>query len=451
MNDTHPKMDSNMNDKVLSVAPGEGKVPVDLLYDHDWDIKAFPHLNNPDGKNGLFQKDRPVKLTHQQFFNHHILNVDKRFARHPPYLFAAVHYLEKKQIRQNMNLSYTTGHKSRDSNGKVNFHHHDGYVVLNNIKNSPTFMRKKKLELLAKLDNFGPFHWFFTLSCADKRWENIWSAILRELPELKDIKITKCVNENGFAKLKLTIELEDGTSMTLDDFKQHMKTNMRDAQEAMIRDNVLTATRVFDQRVKTFMKDIVMGKDNPMNVLLYTYRVEFQQRGAAHVHGVLWMDMSKMDKMIPGLKKSYDKLRHDQDLKDPNLTFVKEGVEIENNVKPLVEMVDMFVTCSLHSETAGGADVVLIAKETQTHHHTRSCKKKSLFAVGKCPNFHLMKLSYANLCLNTKRTSSQTLKKPLKRSLLSSTTRNSWSLCGRAVPKKVILGRTTSLTVKNGS
>ena len=63
-----------------------------------------------------------------------------------------------------------------------------------------------------------------------------------------------------------------------------------------------------------------------------------------------------MDKMIPGLKKSYDKLRHDQDLKDPNLTIVKEGVEIENNVKPLVEMVDMFVTCSLHSETAGGAD-----------------------------------------------------------------------------------------------
>ena len=195
-----------------------------------------------------------------------------------------------------MNLSYTTGHKSRDSNGKVNFHHHDGYVVLNNIKNSPTFMRKKKLELLAKLDNFGPFHWFFTLSCADKRWENIWSAILRELPELKDIKITKCVNENGFAKLKLTIQLEDGTSMTLDDFKQHMKTNMRDAQEAMIRDNVLTATRVFDQRVKTFMKDIVMGKDNPMNVLLYTYRVEFQQRGAAHVHGVLWMTCQKWTK-----------------------------------------------------------------------------------------------------------------------------------------------------------
>ena len=36
MNDTHPKLDSNMNDKVLSIAPSEGKVPVDLLYDYDW-------------------------------------------------------------------------------------------------------------------------------------------------------------------------------------------------------------------------------------------------------------------------------------------------------------------------------------------------------------------------------------------------------------------------------
>ena len=167
MNDTHPEMDCRMEDKVVSVAPGEGKTPVDFLYDHDWDIKAFPHLNNPDGGNGLFQKERPVNLTYQNFFNQRILNIDKRFSRHPPYLFSAVHFLEKKQIRRNMNLSYTTGHQVVGEKGQVSFHHHDGYIVLNDIKNSPSFMKKKKSELLAKLDNFGPFHWFFTLSCAD--------------------------------------------------------------------------------------------------------------------------------------------------------------------------------------------------------------------------------------------------------------------------------------------
>ena len=91
MNDTHPEMECRLNDKVVSVAPGEGKTPVDFLYNHDWDVKAFPHLNNPDGGNGLFQKERPVKLTYQNFFNQRILNVNKRFSRHPPYLFSAVH------------------------------------------------------------------------------------------------------------------------------------------------------------------------------------------------------------------------------------------------------------------------------------------------------------------------------------------------------------------------
>ena len=34
--------------------------------------------------------------------------------------------------------------------------------------------------MLAKLDNFGPFQFFFTLSCADLRWNENFGAILRE-------------------------------------------------------------------------------------------------------------------------------------------------------------------------------------------------------------------------------------------------------------------------------
>ena len=33
-----------------------------------------------------------------------------------------------------------------------------------------------------------------------------------------------------------------------------------------------------------------MAKDNPMNPKIYNYRVEFQARGAAHIHGVIWID-----------------------------------------------------------------------------------------------------------------------------------------------------------------
>ena len=44
----------------LSFAPGEGKVPSNILMEKDWDIKGWPSLH-PDGKFGLHHK-RKIKL-----------------------------------------------------------------------------------------------------------------------------------------------------------------------------------------------------------------------------------------------------------------------------------------------------------------------------------------------------------------------------------------------------
>ena len=46
-----------------------------------------------------------------------------------------------------------------------------------------------------------------------------------------------------------------------------------------VRKHTHTATRNFDQRVKTFIKTIVMNSFSPLNVREYSYRVEFQMRG----------------------------------------------------------------------------------------------------------------------------------------------------------------------------
>ena len=45
----------------ISVAPGEGQKPSNILSEKDWDIKAFPYLHNYDGTNGLHQQ-RKVKM-----------------------------------------------------------------------------------------------------------------------------------------------------------------------------------------------------------------------------------------------------------------------------------------------------------------------------------------------------------------------------------------------------
>ena len=65
MADMHPEMDScnqpsqpaiadrTIHDHIITVAPGEDQKPVDVCYDPGWDVKAYPHLSNMDGSNGL--------------------------------------------------------------------------------------------------------------------------------------------------------------------------------------------------------------------------------------------------------------------------------------------------------------------------------------------------------------------------------------------------------------
>ena len=84
----------------MSIAPGEGKRPTNILEETDWDIKTFPGLH-PDGNNSLHSV-RKVKLTEQDYFVQRLMNKDFRFAQNPAYVFAAAAYVEKKQINRNM-------------------------------------------------------------------------------------------------------------------------------------------------------------------------------------------------------------------------------------------------------------------------------------------------------------------------------------------------------------
>ena len=47
----------------------------------------------------LIQQERKVRLTDQNFFIQRICNKEARFARSPAYMYAAIGYLEKKQLQ----------------------------------------------------------------------------------------------------------------------------------------------------------------------------------------------------------------------------------------------------------------------------------------------------------------------------------------------------------------
>ena len=74
MTNKYPEIESNEKSSI-SIAPGEGQVPKDIMSDENWDVKSFPHLHNADGSNGKDQ-ERQVRLTEQQYSIQRICNKD---------------------------------------------------------------------------------------------------------------------------------------------------------------------------------------------------------------------------------------------------------------------------------------------------------------------------------------------------------------------------------------
>ena len=262
----HPELDVTdlIGNSNTAVAPGEGKIPTNILADPEWDIKTFPQLF-PDGKNAMKDPDRPGKLTSQQFVEQRVMNHDRRFSESPDFVFANYAYLERERLDKNVGISFQRGKKK--ANGVYSLD--DPCSVLDNVPGTPRFWQKKKYELIAKLENLGAFQVFFTLSCADLRWHETFTAFL------KDHKIHYEVI-NGSKECFVTNE--QGVVKTLDAF---MKEEENVTKYEFVRKNVLSATMHFNKRVQEFIKTIVMAKAqfHKMPVTYYNYRVEFQQRG----------------------------------------------------------------------------------------------------------------------------------------------------------------------------
>jgi hypothetical protein len=279
-------------DSMLCFAPGEGKVPTNILNNKSWDIDSFPHLF-PSGDHGMFSK-RDVSLKDQEFLTQRLCNKDTRFEQCPPFVFAAAAYLEEKQMSRNIGLTFSKGKvASRDGNIR-SYQLDDCYGVLDNCKNTPRYHQKNKYNMLAALDNFGPFHIFFTLSCADLRWTENFSSILRE----KGWTVVWDFGANSkdsAVDAEVEVLLPDGSLKKLDLF---LKEDADESLHESIRTNVFTATRTFMKRVTSFKTHILMGVNSPINIKRFSWKTEYQGRGAGHVHGVAWCDLPKISKVF---------------------------------------------------------------------------------------------------------------------------------------------------------
>ncbi|XP_072046834.1 uncharacterized protein [Amphiura filiformis] len=312
------------NESILSLAPGEGNRPEKVL---KMEAKCFP-AEFPDGRN-TYTEERKQKLSPSRYFNARLFSADNRWARNPEYTFFALYATEVDQINSNVSIAIRVGCTKTADGKKLTasmFRDHEevkklikrdqGYRFLTQIRGTPAYWEKSKRDLFAMIRQLGIPTWFVTCSAADRRWIEIDNGIL----------------------------ISQGKPPMTED--QHKNMTWED-HCSIIMSNPAAAAKMFQQRVRTYINNVIMSKANPIgNVEDYYYRTEFQQRGWPHIHMVIWV------KDAPKFKKD-----------DPD------------NDHTVTEFVDKYISCELPPESDEELHEIVTTVQMHTKNHTKSCRK----------------------------------------------------------------------------
>ena len=270
----------------IQIAPGEGKIPSNLMRDEHFDVKAFPK-HFPTGKFGL-HFPRKHKLSAQMYFNQRLLNYDERFSKDPCFLFTAAYFIERQGIEKQISISgndkskifllfiglnfcsFYTGMKGKtvsEADGVKRLKLEDMFDVFKKIKGTPKFWQAAKNDIIAKVKQLGPFHLFYTFSCGEMRWSEVFLSLLKR----KGYRIEYPNEWNGNDNEILVEGKELWT---------YVNEEMSQSKHELFKDYTFLITRLFDARVKSFVKNILMGNgQGKIPLRYYSYRVEFQVRG----------------------------------------------------------------------------------------------------------------------------------------------------------------------------
>lgn len=260
---TDMKITPSSNEKSITIAPGEGKIPSNFLRQDDFDVKSFVR-HHPTGRFGLHHP-RDIKLSPLMYFNQRLLNQDERFSRDPFYVFMCAAYVERLGLEKQISISGMKG-VATDGMGEKKVTLRDPYDVFKKIKGTPRYWQTAKNELIAKVKQLGPFHVFFTFSCGEMRWSEVYLSILKR----KGFKVEIPSDWNG-DDADLLVEGKSLWSFVDED--------LQISNHELFKDCTFLITRIFDARVKSFIKNLLMGSGkDKIPFSYYNYRIEFQVR-----------------------------------------------------------------------------------------------------------------------------------------------------------------------------
>jgi hypothetical protein len=243
------------------------------------------------------------------------------------------------------------------------------------------YYEEAKKNVMAILRQKGSPSLFVTLSCAEYSWEGL---------------------------LKEILETVLNKEVTMDEVRKLTPAE----KNKLVSENVIQSTLHFQKRIEKELKLMTypnfFDEDCPYSVSSYYYRVEFQQRGAPHIHTLIWLqdpdgkeaptfwtasdndskdnqkeklvEMEKIADMLISASADYAYCdKHSKELKSKKKEALLDKIcTVCNSAQT------DFEECCNHKiiiEDVNNCDDCMTLKKLvldfQTHNHTFSCQKKN--------------------------------------------------------------------------
>lgn len=297
----------------LTLAPGEGQTPLSILMDKDAEELSFPTIHCGQRRN--FK----IKLSYYNIVKSSVRHYKRKCARVDKLFFMykklellklsekIAIYLRKKCIKGEVTVSQVTNETYINNM----IQHDDAYKLLERLPTSPAYWKREGREIRGMIRQLGIPTFFITLSSAETKWGDL-------------LRILKKVNEN--------IDISSELAQNLDFVE---KANL-------IRNDPVTCARYFSHRMNAMLNLIKNKKGffKNHNCTNFYWRIEVQQRGSLHLHGLFWMEQ------VPKYNK-YD----------------------QKNVDNLIQIIDQYITTDI--DELENEDI----KMYQFHRHKKTCKR----------------------------------------------------------------------------
>ena len=308
------------NAPVIEIAPGEGKIPTNWLREKDNDIDSFPELH-PEGKFGL-DHDRSQKLTKNKYYGQRIMNEEPMYSENADYLFMAQQSVERSAIEREINMAMSQGSiKTNDKGEKSYIPSDDAYNIFQKIPGTPAYWKSFKNELYAKMEALGPFHVFFTFSCAEMKWASVLLEVLKVKlrRQLKIFYLDNFINSDGISQ-NVAWDGEPNTVLLYDEELSDVDTTLNDNEYEISGKRVSELKDIIDKIIKDVKK--------------YKKEVASKKR--------------KSDPVMEKKLKMLDSLDYKLEDKDQQMDLIKFLIQFEDNNNKLKMKDIVYIATSIN-------------------------------------------------------------------------------------------------------